>query len=98
MLGSVKKYTSKLFVFAFIIGLTAGLWVEALHHHDDFRDHPECSLFHAASSPGTLYVFTIELKSSSTLLDYDFIADYRASYPVKPLTYSPSCGPPSFPL
>ncbi|MBN2723761.1 MAG: hypothetical protein JXR95_06795 [Deltaproteobacteria bacterium] len=94
MFYSLRNIMAKVLVMVFITAITAGLWVEALHHHNDFQSHPECPLFHATSSPASFVLVEISFNPVYQIINYEDLVCSLSGYLSDPLSYSSSHDPP----
>lgn len=99
LLRSLLRLSRLLWVVLFAALLGSSLWMEALHHHDDFsRDNPDCIFCHAAGG------VSVVPQAASALTGLAVLAWVVAGTPVEPtfnsvlvLAHSPKTGPPPFP-
>jgi hypothetical protein len=94
--SSAIRLQRRVWVLLLCVLLNSGLWMDALHHHDDFsRDNPDCLFCQVAASPAVSHSVGVTPQVFLRLperLPIRFELHVRTSSRI--LHHSPKTGPP----
>ena len=96
MLSKLKFNLKKWFLALILVFLTFSIWMNALHHHDNFKKSNDCIMCLKAYS--TPCEFNINHILVLTGEQYELLILKKYSFVIieKPLYYSPKTSPPVF--
>jgi hypothetical protein len=89
----------QLWILLLCVLLNSGLWMDALHHHEDFsRDNPDCIFCQAAASPASSTCFLAAPQVVHRVVEWTLVQfDLAVIHSSRILRHSPKTGPPVLP-